>query len=1219
MNRSFYCIEAIERRLLLSRIDIERVLGVLGALYEGTVFVPFGPGDQTINGSADDDSIFVHASDDRNITINPQDGSDFVEIAADGDFDAIGTGTIIVNPGTDQNQDEFIVDDAGDTGNDTYNLSESSGLISVSKTGSNGFVRFGQPHVLLALQLNRGNDTVNLDSTVSVNNTGQILGIEQQTQQNNGGGTHNTVVNFDGTINSGGELNFNGSTGTSTNFNTFNLNGNIFSGNGSVNFGGDGDDFLNITDTGATDTYNIKLSSIQLVHGTTSGAIGFSAGIDTLLNSANGLGSHFNIDLGTVSTNQFFTPLTIQTGDGSDVISVGTNVLAPLHSSLNLDGGSGFDSVVFNDPLDTDDLEQFQLQNNQFSSTLSFFPTVPLAGIESFRFVGGPSDDFCDIGSGNTAFTAIEFDGNAGQDSFNVTPSTTANVICSGGANVSNQGDELFLTGNGARRGELDVTGTGQGNYTFSNRDRIDFSGFENFSQPPTNNPSAPDLASVDDTGRSSTDNVTNRITPTFNGTGPASSEIVLYREDVESASATSTSGGAWSIVSGAFPNADATYSMTARWQDTSTGLLSVAGPLLNVRVDTRVPLASPAPDLADASDTGNSNTDNITRDTTPTFNGTVETNAIVRLFNGTSQVGSVTLALLASAYSVTSSTLTDGVKSMTVTQEDLAGNVSAPSAALSVTIDTIAPSAPAAAPDLDAASDSGASPTDNITNDNTPSMSGSVPANLIVRLFNGTAEVGFDSATSTGAYTIVSSTLADGVRPMSTRFEDLAGNLSASGPALNVTIDTVAPQFTSGGMTFTPTSVLSYTFNEPLAPSSVTTNDLVLHNQTDNTLVPAAAMSVSTNAATATFTFPGLPAGLLADGSYLGTIAATRVTDVAGNVNATSAAYQFIWSAGSASSDHYTIDVSADGQSIEVYENSATPSFVAPRASLDALGISAGAGNDRFLVDLAHGSPVPADGMSLDGGTETDSLGVSGSPAAEFVTFAVNTVNIGNARIVRWNLESLDFDGKGGFDTLAITGGLPVAMAGPQHLQSLLVSGGASATVFQGGSNLIFTRALAIASGSTLDLNDNDLLLDYTGASQLAAVQSLINSARAAGAWTGTGLTSGFARTNPAHNTTLGAMEATDYAIAHGGPFDGETPDATAVLVKYTYYGDADFNGKVNFDDYVRTDNGFNNHMTGWTNGDFDGNGAVNFDDYVLIDLAFNTQNGTLGRRLQT
>ena len=66
-------------------------------------------------------------------------------------------------------------------------------------------------------------------------------------------------------------------------------------------------------------------------------------------------------------------------------------------------------------------------------------------------------------------------------------------------------------------------------------------------------------------------------------------------------------------------------------------------------------------------------------------------------------------------------------------------------------------------------------------------------------------------------------------------------------------------------------------------------------------------------------------------------------------------------------------------------------------------------------------------------------------------------------------------------------------------------------------------------------------------------------------------------------------------------------------MLVKYTYYGDADFNGMVNFDDYARIDAGFSTNETGWLNGDFDGNGSVNFDDYSLIDLAFNTQGSAI------
>jgi len=123
--------------------------------------------------------------------------------------------------------------------------------------------------------------------------------------------------------------------------------------------------------------------------------------------------------------------------------------------------------------------------------------------------------------------------------------------------------------------------------------------------------------------------------------------------------------------------------------------------------------------------------------------------------------------------------------------------------------------------------------------------------------------------------------------------------------------------------------------------------------------------------------------------------------------------------------------------------------------------------------------------------------------------------------------------------------------------------------------------------------------------------VQAAINSARAGGAWTGIGITSSSAKNNSLHNTTLAAIESNEFKSVYGPTalFGGHTVDDTAVLVKYTYYGDTDFNGIVNFDDYSRTDSGFNLHQTGWLNGDFDGNGSVNFDDYALIDLAFNTQ----------
>jgi hypothetical protein len=158
----------------------------------------------------------------------------------------------------------------------------------------------------------------------------------------------------------------------------------------------------------------------------------------------------------------------------------------------------------------------------------------------------------------------------------------------------------------------------------------------------------------------------------------------------------------------------------------------------------------------------------------------------------------------------------------------------------------------------------------------------------------------------------------------------------------------------------------------------------------------------------------------------------------------------------------------------------------------------------------------------------------------------------------------------------------------------------------------------LSFAGGTTptaaFDVNDNDVVLRSGAAADVA---TLIRSGRNNGAWTGQGITSSAARTQTSHATTIGLLTGAEYHSVGGTTFDGLTVNDTDLLTKYTWYGDTDFNGRVNFDDYVRTDNGFNNHLTGWLNGDFDLNGSVNFDDYVLIDLAFNTQSGTLGRAL--
>src|SRR3954454_4978409 len=164
------------------------------------------------------------------------------------------------------------------------------------------------------------------------------------------------------------------------------------------------------------------------------------------------------------------------------------------------------------------------------------------------------------------------------------------------------------------------------------------------------------------------------------------------------------------------------------------------------------------------------------------------------------------------------------------------------------------------------------------------------------------------------------------------------------------------------------------------------------------------------------------------------------------------------------------------------------------------------------------------------------------------------------------------------------------------------------------GGASNIAT--LTLAAGATLDLSDNDLIATATSK---AFVAQQIAAARNGGTWNQPGITSSSAKAQASHATTLGVLGGAEFKSVAGAlaTFNGFSVADGDTLVKYTWYGDTDFNGRVNFDDYVRTDNGFNNHLSGWLNGDFDGNNTVNFDDYVLIDLAFNTQSGTLGRAL--
>jgi ELWxxDGT repeat protein len=419
---------------------------------------------------------------------------------------------------------------------------------------------------------------------------------------------------------------------------------------------------------------------------------------------------------------------------------------------------------------------------------------------------------------------------------------------------------------------------------------------------------------------------------------------------------------------------------------------------------------------------------------------------------------------------------------------------------------------------------------------------------------------------------------------------------------------DTIAP--TAGSMAFNVAlgQVVTVQFSENVSASLAPT-DLQVATYPSGTVFAPDAVNYNSLTNTATFVFlTPLP-----DGSYVATLPASAVQDSGGNNLTADAVYNFMWSGGTAGGDTFKVQLNGAGTSVELYVNSASPSFTATAATLGTIVLAGGAGADVLDADLINGDAIPTDRLRFDGGADSDALALLGIGGADSATSDPGEMLVSGAgSIVHLGVESTSFDGRGGLDTLTIsTGAPPMLFPTSQQLQSLSLAAGASAALLAGGPRHLFIRTLSMAATATLDLNDNDIILDYTGASQLAAIQDLINSARNFGDWLGNGITSSSARTNPLQNTSLGAMEATDYDSVYGpgALFNGIDPDDSAVLIKYTYYGDTDFNGFVDGDDYARTDSGFNLGFSGWLNGDFDGNGFVDGDDYSLIDLAFNSQ----------
>jgi hypothetical protein len=148
----------------------------------------------------------------------------------------------------------------------------------------------------------------------------------------------------------------------------------------------------------------------------------------------------------------------------------------------------------------------------------------------------------------------------------------------------------------------------------------------------------------------------------------------------------------------------------------------------------------------------------------------------------------------------------------------------------------------------------------------------------------------------------------------------------------------------------------------------------------------------------------------------------------------------------------------------------------------------------------------------------------------------------------------------------------------------------------------------LTIATGSTLDITNNTLLINYGSVANdpVAAIRADLVSGYNGDTWTGTGIISSNAQPHPglyAVGYADGTADAGTTAVASEGI------GATQILIKNTLAGDATLDGIVNFPDLLVVAQNYGKTGEDWAHGDFNYDSIVNFPDLLLVAQNYGKQ----------
>ncbi|RJT31505.1 hypothetical protein D6C13_24915 [Rahnella woolbedingensis] len=288
--------------------------------------------------------------------------------------------------------------------------------------------------------------------------------------------------------------------------------------------------------------------------------------------------------------------------------------------------------------------------------------------------------------------------------------------------------------------------------------------------------------------------------TPELLGAAEPDSIVTIYDGAVVIGSVAADSEGNWTYdVSQALADGKHTFTVTAT---DAAGNTSDHSPSYIVDVETADITPPDAPVIENYHDDvgdykGDFKSGTTTDDATPELKGHAEANSIVKVYEGSTLLGSTT-AHDDGSWSFTPSARTDGSHTFTATATDAAGNVSAHSGNFVVNVDvpdTTPPEVPVFTNAYGTAED-GAKDGTGVSNggtlhDTTPELAGVAEPGSVVKIYDGSVLIG---STTTGAdhrwAFDVSGALSEGKHTFFATATDAAGNTSAHSGNFVVNVD---------------------------------------------------------------------------------------------------------------------------------------------------------------------------------------------------------------------------------------------------------------------------------------------------------------------------------------------------------------------------------------------------------------------------------------------